>query len=151
MGRKAGARALGKIVSPPPTLARKLGITPETRVHMSGVVDDDALRAALENAADVRVPPAKADLAIVRADHSTPLLHWLQARAPGKPIPPIWIVYIKGRDSPFGESAVRHMMRSLGYIDTKIASVSDRLTALRFIKRREPPQAAQASRRRGAD
>jgi hypothetical protein len=48
---------------------------------------------------------------------------------------PLWIVYPKGGINGFGETAVRETLRQRGFIDTKIASVSPQLTALRFIWR----------------
>ena len=48
---------------------------------------------------------------------------------------PLWIVYPKGPASPLKESVVRELLRSLGFIDTKVASVSAKLTALRFVRR----------------
>ena len=50
-------------------------------------------------------------------------------------VPPLWIVYEKGADSAVGETAVRTTLREQGFVDTKIASVSAKLTALRFVKR----------------
>jgi hypothetical protein len=49
---------------------------------------------------------------------------------------PLWIVYPKGANSPVKESLVRDLLRSQGFIDTKVASVSARLTAMRFVRRK---------------
>jgi hypothetical protein len=46
---------------------------------------------------------------------------------------PLWIIYPKGEKT--SESSVRNSLRSRGFIDTKVASVSAKLTALRFLKR----------------
>ena len=48
---------------------------------------------------------------------------------------PVWVAYPKGKASSLGETAVREKMRGLGWIDTKVASISAGLTGLRFIKR----------------
>lgn len=49
--------------------------------------------------------------------------------------PPVWIIYPKGPNKPIGETEIRSTLRHEGFIDTKVASVSTTLTALRFIKR----------------
>ena len=48
----------------------------------------------------------------------------------------LWVIYPKGASSGVKESTVRELLRSHGFIDTKVASVSARLTALRFVKRK---------------
>jgi hypothetical protein len=45
---------------------------------------------------------------------------------------PIWFVYPKGPGHPLNETAIRTLLRSNGMMDTKVASVSAKLTALRF-------------------
>jgi hypothetical protein len=45
---------------------------------------------------------------------------------------PIWFVYPKGPGHPLNESAIRALLRANGMMDTKVASVSDKLTAIRF-------------------
>ncbi len=54
------------LLKPPPTLAKKLGITPETTVRMIGPVDDSALKGALAEAKDVS--QRKGDLIVARVD-----------------------------------------------------------------------------------
>jgi hypothetical protein len=54
---------------------------------------------------------------------------------------PLWVVYPKGAKSEVKESGVRDLLRSRGFIDTKVASVSARLTALRFVKRKSNSEA----------
>ena len=46
--------------------------------------------------------------------------------------PPIWIVYPKGAGKPIGETEIRDTLRRVGLMDTKVASVSEVLTTLRF-------------------
>ena len=47
---------------------------------------------------------------------------------------PIWMVYPKGAGCSLGETAIRTTLRQRGLRDTKVASVSAMLTALRFFK-----------------
>jgi len=137
LGESCARRWADAIAAPPPTLARKLGIDSATRLHFTGSIDDDALREALANAAAIDVSVGEADLAIIRTDDRFALLRWVDAAAAfDAAIPPTWIVYIKGRGAPLGESSVRELMREHAFIDTKVAAVSQRLTALRFAQRR---------------
>jgi hypothetical protein len=124
------------IVAQPPTLARKLGIGAHTRLHLRGTVDDDALAAALADAAASDAPLGEADLAIVRTDDGDVLARWTGEIASESRDPVIWVVYVKGRSAPLGETAVRESLRRSGFIDVKTAAVSERLSALKFTKRR---------------
>jgi len=51
---------------------------------------------------------------------------------------PIWMVYAKGKGHAINETTVRSLLRENGMIDTKVASVSAKYTALRFIYRNTP-------------
>jgi hypothetical protein len=46
------------------------------------------------------------------------------------------MVYAKGPGHPLNESAIRSFLRGNGMMDTKVASVSSELTALRFSVRK---------------
>jgi len=52
------------------------------------------------------------------------------------PTAPVWVVYPKGRGKQIDEAQVRKTMRAVGMVDTKVASVSDDLTALHFSQRK---------------
>jgi hypothetical protein len=131
----AAARRWAQAIAAPPDLARKLGITASTVLHVAGQVDDAGLAAALARTAWTAPVPSAADLAVVRADDTALLAAAVAALEAGARVPPVWLVYAKGRDAPLGESAIRGFMRARGYIDTKVASISPRLTALRFARR----------------
>jgi hypothetical protein len=124
------------IASPPPGLAKKLGITASSHVLMVGDADAQELKSALVGAASIN--GANVDLILLRA--SSPLefenrlgLCWEKIDAGC----PAWVLYPKGKNSTLGETVVREKMRGLGCIDTKIASVSTELTGLRFIRRKD--------------
>jgi hypothetical protein len=136
LGAQLARRWASAIAAPPPTLAQKLGITQETRLHTVGKIDDAVLRAAVSMAGTVATSPDGADLAIIRTDDIAHLKEWVGSTASIEAITPTWVVYVKGRGAPLGESGLREFMRRAGFIDTKVASVSERLTALRFIKKR---------------
>ncbi len=130
LGAAVAASWARKIAAPPPPLAAKLGIGATTRVQALGTVDDPALREAAA-AGIAATGEADADLSIAEvADADT--LDRVLAKANAAPL---WIAYVKGRASRFGEAAVRKTMRERGWIDVKVASVSDRLTATKFVRR----------------
>jgi hypothetical protein len=124
------------IIAGPPTLARKLGVTAETWLYVHGTIDDDALKAAVSGAKEVNVALDEADLAIVRTDDGVALERWIDGLVSEQRVPPIWVVFTKGRGAALGENAVREPMRRAGYIDLKVAGVSEQLSALKFGKRR---------------
>jgi hypothetical protein len=135
LGGAAAARWVAAIAAPTPTLARKLGIAPETRVRITGTPDEPLLSAALA-AGRTATAASDCDLEIVLTDDIDSLVAWAAGTSERTAPSPAWIVYVKGRGAPLGETAIRETMRSFGFIDTKVAGVSERLTALRFVKRR---------------
>jgi hypothetical protein len=137
LGSDTAARWAQAIAAPPATLAKKLGITSETTVRMLGPVDDRALEAALAEAKSLN--SRQSTLLIARIDTPAGLAAALRKTlAEVTSGVPLWLVYPKG-SAPKGhsltESDVRTAARDIGLIDTKVASVSPTLTALKFIKR----------------
>jgi hypothetical protein len=119
-----------KIKTPPPSLADKLGITDKT-VRTIGPIDDRALDSALTSAA--RISTRNPDLILSYVDTPESLATTLrEAKAQLARSVPIWLVYRKGPGHPLNESAIRTTLRANGLMDTKVASVSAELTALRF-------------------
>jgi hypothetical protein len=123
------------ITTPPPTLARKLGITDKTIVRVIGDVCDEALSEALAEAASVATEDASIIVACV--DSPGTLNAALRTAKPQllKGVP-IWMVYAKGPGHAINETSIRSLLRENGMIDTKVASVSAKYTALRFIYRK---------------
>jgi hypothetical protein len=133
-----GSTAAGKwataITTPPPSLSQKLGITNQTVVRTIGSIRDSTLKSALSEAA--RLSDRDADLIVAFVDTPESLHETLlKAKAQLLKAVPIWMVYAKGPGHPLGESAIRSLLRANGMMDTKVASVSTELTALRFIFR----------------
>lgn len=130
------ARWAKAIATSPPSLAQKLGITPGIRLAVSGAAKSPDVIGALATAKRVRTDP---DLIIAGVFNDAELDRVLtddaQPMAAGVPI---WILYRKGRSSPLGETAIRNRLRAGGFMDTKVAAVSEELTALRFNWRRAP-------------
>jgi len=119
-----------KIKSPPPSLADKLGITGKT-VRTIGPVADRALDSPLSSAA--RISARNPDLILSYVDTPESLATTLrEAKSQLARSIPIWLIYRKGPGYPLNESAIRTTLRAHGLMDTKVASVSADLTALRF-------------------
>jgi hypothetical protein len=136
LGAELARRWAEALAKPPPTLARKLGITPDSRVYVAGIVDDEPLRTAIAVASETAATPAESDLAVLRTDDPAALKKQAGALIKRAAPPPVWVVYRKGRGAALSEGTVFEIMRGLGWRDTKVASVSETLTGLRFIKPR---------------
>jgi len=136
LGIGLAARWFKSLTAPPPSLAKKLGITAETVVRMIGPADDAALAEALACAQSSAVS-SPGNLILARVNTSAELSNALKAAAEqlhrGVPI---WFIYRKGKGHPLTESDVRSTALAAGIVDTKVAAVSATLTALRFVKRR---------------
>ena len=102
---------------------------------MIGQVDDQALEVALAEAKSVSHRSGDIILArVVTTDelHST----LMSAKDKLEEGIPIWFIYRKGPGHPLNENLVRTTALATGIVDTKVASVSNVLSALRFVKRR---------------
>jgi hypothetical protein len=130
LGAKAAESWAKKLKTPPPTLADKLGITGKT-VRTIGPIADKALYSALTSAAVVRAEDP--DIILSQIDTPESLAATLRAAKSqlARSIP-IWLVYRKGPGHPINEAGIRTTLRAQGLMDTKVASVSEHLTALRF-------------------
>lgn len=152
LGIELAARWLKALTTPPPSLAKKLGITADTVVRMIGPVDDAALADALATARSTSGP---AGLILARVNTPAELSGALKTAAEqlDRGIP-IWFIYpkargrnrvlvrgVEGKDHALTENEVRSTALATGIVDTKVAAVSPALTALRFVKRRAPKPA----------
>ena len=130
LGAAAAKSWAKKIETPPPSLADKLGITGKT-VRTIGPIADRTLDSALKSAA--LISARNPDVILSYVDTSESLATTLrEAKAQLARSIPIWLVYRKGPGHPLDESAIRTCLRANGLMDTKVASVSADLTALRF-------------------
>ncbi|HEY0614486.1 MAG TPA: hypothetical protein VGC96_07585 [Candidatus Elarobacter sp.] len=130
---RAAPRWAAALVKPPPSLAAKLGITAETALAVEGVIDDNALAAAL--AGGRRTRSGDPALIVARLDDLAELARVVRRHAAALDrAVPLWIVYTKGKSGPLGEAAIRAFLREHGLIDLKVASVSPALTALKFAR-----------------
>jgi hypothetical protein len=135
LGADIAVKWADALLKPPSSLAKKLGITPDTTAWMIGRVDDAALEAALAEAKAVST--RRGDLILARVDTlaelQSALIRTAQQLSAGTPI---WFIYRKGPGHSLNENLVRTTALATGIVDTKVASVSAALTALRFTKRR---------------
>jgi hypothetical protein len=136
LGREAALRWAKAIQTPPPGLASKLGISGATRLAVAGKLESEELMEAVSEAAPARGKDA--DLVLLCVNSQSELQQYLAAETYTSPL---WIVYPKGTKSEVKESGVRDLLRNHGFIDTKVASVSAKLTALRFVKRKSDSKA----------
>jgi hypothetical protein len=133
LGSEAAPRWAKAIATPLPSLASKLGISRTTKLLVIGDIQSQELKTAIAEAGSVG--PSNPNLILICA-HSGPemdhaLTQWFKSETCSGPL---WIVYPKGVSSEVKESALRELLRSRGFIDTKVASVSATLTAIRFNK-----------------
>ena len=130
LGAAAAKSWAKKIKTPPRSLADKLAITGKT-VRTIGPITDHALDSALTSAA--RISSRNPDLILSYVDTPEALATTLrEAKTQLTRSIPIWLVYRKGPGHPLNEAAIRTTLRAHGLMDTKVASVSADLTALRF-------------------
>lgn len=135
LGSTAAVSWAKAIATPLPGLSRKLGITDRTIVRTIGSIHDDTLKSALAEAA--RISERGADLIVACVDTPESLRATLgEAKAQLLQGVPIWVVYAKGPGHSLNGSSIRSLLRTNGMMDTKVASVSAELTALRFSLRK---------------
>jgi hypothetical protein len=135
LGSDMAVRWAKALTTPPPSLAKKLGITAESIVRMIGTVDDKALEQALSEAMDVTA--RSGSLILARVDTPGELAAALRKSTDdlNRGVP-IWFIYPKGPGHALDEHIVRSTALATGIVDTKVAAVSSALTALRFVKRK---------------
>ncbi len=121
---------LKKLTEAPPSLAGKLGIDAAHKALVWGESDDAALKAALAGATTTTAAEAALSVAIVSDPDS--LAEALNILLHALPHAPVWIVYPKGAKSTLPETTVRSHLHALGFVDTKVSAVSERLTAARY-------------------
>jgi hypothetical protein len=137
LGHATAEKWAKAILTPPPSLAKKLGITAESTVWVIGTVDDAALETALSEA--TKASRKGADVIVARVNTAVELARAFKSAAKETSAGvTIWIVYRKGPGHPIGEADVRSAGIAAGIVDVKVASVSPQLTALKFVRRKNP-------------
>jgi len=134
LGSALAQRWAKAVSTPPPSLAKKLGISPASRLMVLGEIQSKELDAAVAEAETVDATDASLIIISVNNAHDLNLAVNRLAKRQSDATP-LWVVYPKGPAGVFGETSVREVLRKRGFIDTKVASVSSALTALRFVRR----------------
>ena len=117
------------LLKPAPTLAQKLGISPQKPAFILGAAADPALVGAL-TAATV-AEPAHASCVIALIESHADLKAALECAA-RTPALPVWCIYPKGPQAKPGDADIRIALRAAGFMDNKACAVSQRLTATRY-------------------
>lgn len=116
-----------RILAPPKPLSDKLGIKAKTNVHSLSEISSNNLQTAIAaNLSNLE----SADLLIAQTIHFQDLVKTLEMNSERKL--PIWIVNKKGKNSPFGENAIREIMRENGYKDNKTCAIDDVWSVTRY-------------------
>jgi hypothetical protein len=131
LGAEAAGRWAEAIAKPKPTLASKLGISGTTKVLVLGEVQSEELTEAIAQGAVAG--NKEPDLVFICIKERSDLALYNKSAT----YAPLWIIYPKGSGSGLKESELREFFRGHGLIDTKVASVSAKLTALRFHSRKQ--------------
>jgi hypothetical protein len=135
LGKARTAVWMKAFLTPPPSLARKLGIAPDSCVRTFGEMDAPELQEALGAAR--RIQEEEPDLIVARVETREELARALRGNAEELAAGvPIWLVYPKGKGQSLTESEVRTTALAAGIVDTKVAAISAKLTGLRFVKRK---------------
>ena len=133
LGPEVAQRWAKAIATPLPSLAAKLGVSRATKLLVIGKIESDELKAAIAEtgAAGGREANLTLICANSRSEMDHALVQWFKVNTSSRPL---WIVFPKGASSEIKESALRELLRSRGFMDTKVASVSAKLTGIRFNK-----------------
>jgi hypothetical protein len=136
LGAETAAKWAKTLSTPPPSLAKKLGIAPCSRVKIIGKVDDALLQTAI--AEGQIAARGQADVIVARsntrAELESAFERSLNLVADGAAL---WIVYRKGKGHAINEADVRQTGLAAGIVDVKVAAVSAQLTGLKFVRRKK--------------
>ncbi len=132
LGRPAAEKWYVKIRYPR-TLLDKLGVKPEHRVSLDGVDDDTFLEQLHARAREVLLEQAPdSDLIFLQAEEVSRLENLGALRPSIQPAGAIWVLWPKGQQH-IKEGDVRGAARSVGLVDVKVVSFSDRLSGLKLM------------------
>ena len=118
------------------TLAQKLGLKPGCRVGLVGVTDAAALEAvSLAGAERVEpVPGAGLDFVLLQIGELGDLRGIPAARDAVATDGAVWVMWPKGGHE-LRQNEVQRAGLDAGLVDVKVASVSDRMSGLKFVYR----------------
>ena len=123
------------LITSPPSLWDKLGVTSAAHVAVVGELEPPLFAELEARAASVRRGAPIDSTALVLAPVRTPAeLARVVTLAPKlRGATALWVVYPKGKGSPVPEADVRAALREAGLSDNKTCRFDDARTALRFV------------------
>jgi len=128
----AAAKWLQKIQNPP-SLMEKLGIKADSAVSVVGIHDRNFLVALESLTGNAKTNPRKdQDVTLLGLESQEDLKQVAAAAAKLAPAGALWLVWPKGQKH-ITESQVMAAGKSVGLVDTKIASFSTTHTAMKFV------------------
>jgi hypothetical protein len=138
-------------------LLDKLGVRPNSRVHLMGDFEPEFRRLLAERTADVRdgepSDAAAADLVFVTADSHAELAPLAKLRRAIVANGAVWVVSRKGKLATLRDVEVIEGALDAGFVDNKVVSFSETQTALRLVirLRDRPPRAPTPDTTTGGD
>lgn len=154
----AGGRAAFTVPTPerwaerirsPKSRLDKLGIFEGTIVHVRGAAEPELLRELRERGAELRSKlTTTVEVVIFFAPTEASLMALDAIRHGTSDTVAIWVVWKKGQKE-LGEDHVRVAARSRDLVDVKVAKVSDVLSGLKLVVRRDRRTSDTAAVRRG--
>lgn len=135
LGEKEAGKWLAKLQAPPPTLAAKLGVSADNPALLIGPTVgtlDPALAEALSHGLTGNVKVARMLVAVISKPGELERMADFHATMLCKTV---WVVHQKGRDAYPSDGEIRMELRSRGYVDNKTSSVSETLTATRYVRK----------------
>jgi hypothetical protein len=147
LGADAAAKWRAKLEEPPKALIDKLDVKPDAKVWLLGITDPDLaaqIKSRTSNVSNGR-SASQCDLVFVQIETDTQLDRIDKAAAAMTDGGAIWAVHPKGK-SGVADTTIFGRATKLGLTYTKVARVSETLTAEKLVK----PLAARKSARRAA-
>ena len=135
LGDRSTAEKWAKKIRSPKSLIDKLGLKPESRVAVLGVVDEQFLTQAQERL----ITPLAAkliaglDFVFYAADSTGELARLPALKQHLQSAGAIWVVSLKGKEAKIRDTDVRQVARAAGFVDIKVCSFSAPHTALKFV------------------
>ena len=135
LGEPEAGKWLKKLLTPPPTLAAKLGVSADNPALLIGPTVgtlDPALAEALAGGLTGNVKTARMLVAVLCKHDELQRMADFHADMICKTV---WVVHPKGPGARPSDADVRLELRARGYVDNKTTAVSDALTATRYVRR----------------
>lgn len=121
-----------KIISPPKSLAQKLGLKNDTKLHLLNEFSSDEVNLALQNRQIHDLENAQIIFAQIQNSDDLEFIHKKIEQL--KSNFAIWLIYQKGKNAILKENQIREFMRQNGFMDNKISAIDDIWTSTRYAR-----------------